>query len=355
MPVVYVATNIANGHSYIGASKYSMEKRRRHHIMVAYRGRGASCKVFHAAIRKHGPDAFEWDVLSDHATADEAFEAERAAIAMRKPEYNVSAGGKNPFSDLPRTDEWKAKISAAHKGKKQPQEQREANGRRKRGVYRRPVICLDDDREFAGPTEAAAFYGLRRNAISGVCCGAGCAVGGRHFAFPEEVVAAGGIAECLRIRLKAKASNRADGGIKRRVRVMRLDDGVLFDHAGDAAAAHGVTAGAIGRLCTGKGGGLEDGTAFAYAADAPNEAARLRLLATRRTIREAARTRLADRNAEFAANRRPVLCVETGQIFLSISAASRVLRVAAGNLSMVLRGHRPHAGGLTFCYAEVSV
>jgi hypothetical protein len=353
MPVVYIATNRINGHKYIGASSISMEKRRKNHLFCAFKNGTVTCKAFHAAIRKYGAEVFEWTILSRHESPEEAFEAERTAIAEMKPEYNASKGGKNPFFGVPMTDERKAKIGLANRCRDmRPSQKASAEKRARDGV--KPVVCLDDGRRFGGSTLAAAYYGLAKNRITTVCRTIEFSVKGHHFAYAEDVSRLGGVAECLRIRKAESLKRTAAARTKRRVCVMRLDDGFMFQSVGDAATAHGVTATAIIRICTGRGGGLEDGTAFAYAHAAPDNAARLRLLDERRAMRETARDRLAARHADFGQKARSVICVETGQAFPTVTAAAKSLQISQGNLSMVLAGKRPRAGGFTFRYVEAS-
>ena len=48
------------------------------------------------------------------------------------------------------------------------------------------------------------------------------------------------------------------------------------------------------------------------------------------------------------AQRKPVKCLNTGIIYPSISECAKVLNLSIGNLSLVLRGKRPHTKGLKF-------
>lgn len=53
---------------------------------------------------------------------------------------------------------------------------------------------------------------------------------------------------------------------------------------------------------------------------------------------------------QIAWNKRSTFCVETGEIFPSLKAASIVLKLQAGHICNVLKGNRKSTGGLTFQY-----
>lgn len=114
--IVYQATNSVNGKRYIGFTTKGLEVRRSQHLKNA-RAKIGRCPLFHAAIRKHGPDNFVFEVLGDFdGDEDLAKLYEIEAIAKYKPEYNLSHGGDG--GSMPA--EVRAKIRAGHLGRKSP-------------------------------------------------------------------------------------------------------------------------------------------------------------------------------------------------------------------------------------------
>lgn len=114
--IVYLATNRINGKRYVGATSKGVVKRRREHISEALRG-GRNCRLFHAAIRKYGPDAFEWMVISSAATFPGALDEEVRLIAEIKPEYNLTVGGQGSKGRIA-TQEQRDHQSRVRMGKK---------------------------------------------------------------------------------------------------------------------------------------------------------------------------------------------------------------------------------------------
>lgn len=159
--LVYRATCTATNRSYIGITKNGLRHRWTGHLSTARRG---SPVAMARAIRKYGPDAFVLTILAIAADFDEAASVERALIAkhgtMVPNGYNLTTGGEathgrrvseevrkrmsesaiargsHPQSPESRaktsagrkaimTDELRAKIGAAHRGKIMSPETRE--------------------------------------------------------------------------------------------------------------------------------------------------------------------------------------------------------------------------------------
>lgn len=116
--VVYMATNKINGKRYVGATKLRFTKRRDRHFWEAKNCK-KGCPIFHSAIRKYGEDAFEWTILAEANSVDELIKLEISLIALLKPEYNVTIGGRG-FVGAKHSLETRAAMSKAHKGKKKP-------------------------------------------------------------------------------------------------------------------------------------------------------------------------------------------------------------------------------------------
>lgn len=116
--IVYCATNKINGKSYIGMTKTSLEKRRNsHHHSV----KSGSKSYFHNAIRKYGPDNFEWRVVAYCPDESNMKHLEEILIRYYKYMgcYNIADGGNGGFV-VPdnRVEEWKNNLRKARKGRK---------------------------------------------------------------------------------------------------------------------------------------------------------------------------------------------------------------------------------------------
>jgi group I intron endonuclease len=110
--VVYQATNMVNGHRYIGFSARGLAQRADKHRAMARQGRGHH---FHAAIRKYGAENFTFELMGDFGDDEELAKLyEIEAILKYKPEYNISRGGDGHHV----AEESRKKISAANKGRK---------------------------------------------------------------------------------------------------------------------------------------------------------------------------------------------------------------------------------------------
>lgn len=148
-PLVYQATNRINGKRYIGVTTLGAAKRRWQHENDARRKAGGAPK-FHNAIRRYGPEAFDWTVLAEFETAEQALAAEADFIARLRPEYNITRGGRGALGQvwtpemrarqsairvgMKFSEEHRRNLSKAHLGKKQSQETIEKRRQKKIGV-----------------------------------------------------------------------------------------------------------------------------------------------------------------------------------------------------------------------------
>lgn len=118
MGVVYIARNTVNNKCYVGKTVATISVRKRWHQATASRGEGWS---FHRAIRKHGREAFAWDVLAESNDPAELGRLEQHHIAQLKTKsphgYNLTDGGDGVTG---RTPEAMARIVAFHTGRKRP-------------------------------------------------------------------------------------------------------------------------------------------------------------------------------------------------------------------------------------------
>lgn len=92
--IVYLVTNRANGKRYIGVTKNGLRVRKNQHKHSALRGKRTECRYFHAAIRKHGIEVFDWQILAVCQTFQAALTEEVRLIAEIRPEYNLTTGGQ---------------------------------------------------------------------------------------------------------------------------------------------------------------------------------------------------------------------------------------------------------------------
>lgn len=94
MGCVYVASNINNGRMYIGKTTRNLEKRKREHIKSSEMG---SELYFHKALRKYSLDNFEWSVLFESGDDAKLCSVEKKYIEFygtASPNgYNLTFGG----------------------------------------------------------------------------------------------------------------------------------------------------------------------------------------------------------------------------------------------------------------------
>jgi group I intron endonuclease len=127
MIVIYMATCAVTGKSYIGQTSQRLTDRWSAHVREANLGL-SQCRVFHAAIRRHGAAAFIVKMICRALDRDQASALERALIAahgtIAPGGYNLAIGGYDEGGMLGRrhSAETKAKMRAAALGKpKSPQ------------------------------------------------------------------------------------------------------------------------------------------------------------------------------------------------------------------------------------------
>lgn len=125
-----------SGKAYVGIASRSWRNRWRSHVFDARHG---SRLAFHAAIRKHGPEAFTHEVLAECETRAEAEALEMRLIAQfgtRRPAgYNLTAGGEGVTSPDAET---RARMSLGSRGKKRSAETRRRLSAARLGVKRGP-------------------------------------------------------------------------------------------------------------------------------------------------------------------------------------------------------------------------
>lgn len=105
--ILYEAYNKTNGKVYVGLTTKSLKHRKAQHIRSSKSG---SNSHFHKAIRKYGPDSFEWNVVMSCGKLKELYEKEKLLISLYEPWqlYNKSLGGEHSAYGMRHTEETKS-------------------------------------------------------------------------------------------------------------------------------------------------------------------------------------------------------------------------------------------------------
>lgn len=133
--IIYKATNIINGKSYIGQTSRSFKIRKQHHL---HRGKIGGGYCFHSAIRKHGSESFSWEILCECNTKEKLDKKELYYIKKYNTQspygYNLTNGGEGTLGYIPSietrkkmSDSAKKRIgeSATHYGMKHSEESKQ--------------------------------------------------------------------------------------------------------------------------------------------------------------------------------------------------------------------------------------
>lgn len=245
--IVYLATNVLNGKRYIGATSRGIAMRKRKHFQDA-RAKRPGCRVFNAAIRKYGADAFEWSVIATASSFDEMMREEVRLIEELKPEYNITAGGQGMIG-LVRTREWMEKTSRALKGRKHPPELVERMRHYSKERLFKSVVCLNDGRFFRSHKEAALFYGIGKRRIGEVTSGREISCDGYSFVKSDRPFTEVEIKiELARIEERREAWDARRNKEKRRP-IICLNDLTVHPSGRAAAAAYGIAISRVMQLC----------------------------------------------------------------------------------------------------------
>jgi len=133
--IIYLSRNLVNGKGYIGKTKGSLENRKQGHRRSAR----SSSVPFHCAIRKYGFDAFGWKIVAECTDSDDFNETEQVMIKLCKTKvprgYNLTDGGDGgPIRlGMKNSEEARAKVSKAHRGRIMSQETRKKMSLAKKG------------------------------------------------------------------------------------------------------------------------------------------------------------------------------------------------------------------------------
>ena len=113
---IYKATNQINGKSYIGLTE-NMQARRTTHFYEAKK----NCPYyFHRAIRKHGENAFEWEIIAICDSREEAGKLEIKLIGEHdtyKNGYNSTTGGESGYTMSAETRKRMSNVKQGRSGR----------------------------------------------------------------------------------------------------------------------------------------------------------------------------------------------------------------------------------------------
>jgi group I intron endonuclease len=110
--VVYKATNMVNGHWYVGFTTKGLRHREDQHRYCR-----SNASLLRNAINKHGQENIVFEVLADFADDEELAKLyEREMIEKYRPEYNLNYGGDGGTTH----PDTRRKISEANKGRAPP-------------------------------------------------------------------------------------------------------------------------------------------------------------------------------------------------------------------------------------------
>jgi len=120
---IYRATNNVNGKCYVGFDSNWPNRMNAHKKAAFYEKASDHQTYFHRAIRKHGWDAFTWEVLYTHRDGHYT-KNNMECFFIRENDsynngYNMTLGGDGTIG-LVYTEERKAKLSKSLKGKSKP-------------------------------------------------------------------------------------------------------------------------------------------------------------------------------------------------------------------------------------------
>lgn len=104
--IIYEALNLVNGRVYVGLTTTTLEVRIKSHLRSAKNG---SKLYFHKALRKYGPENFQWYPLITTTNLENLYKAEIMVIGGYESwqTYNTSLGGEHSAYGMRHTDETK--------------------------------------------------------------------------------------------------------------------------------------------------------------------------------------------------------------------------------------------------------
>lgn len=129
---IYLVTNQIDGHTYIGVTRFTVEKRWKEH---KWKSRQKQNSWFHKAIAKHGAENFTVTAVASCLSSDTAWAVEQDVILSFLPTYNQTNGGEFTAGKRCLSAETKLKMSSSQKGRKHSAERIAANSAQAKARY----------------------------------------------------------------------------------------------------------------------------------------------------------------------------------------------------------------------------
>lgn len=376
---IYMIINIITGKFYIGQT-IDFERRKREHMRNPPPG-------MQDDVDKYGSDVFKFEIVEE-CRREELNDKENYYITELEPAYNTIKA--HNWTHTPETCK---KISDAKMGHSTAPESCELMSSKRLHVSladehvekcrqasfgnksrSKPVMCVETGKVYPNMKTAAADIGIDPSAISGVIRGINITAGGYHWRYPDgeenkgsqhrnmpvmdedtgkiyptidaaaadlgisattiSRIAHGQTISILHFKfVQEPTHNKIRSEDERKNHpacpVICLETGEQFSSIRQAAKALGVSHGAISAVLRGIGIAV-DGLHFCYADDRPNK--------------------IRDETTRKTTSGKPILCIETGQVFPSLKAAADSLNLNHSNICGVLKGKRPSVGGFHFEY-----
>ena len=333
---IYKITCKKNGKMYIGQSNDIKRRFNQHRTQTTN-------KNLKADIELCGIDEFTFEILEECAP-EELTARENYYLDTLKPEYNILLEGQPVFvSDETREKQRKAKlgkkltpehckkIAISNTGKKMSEE-----ACRK---HFKAIRCIETGQIFDSIQQAADFVGINYNSISAVAHGRNQSSAGFHWEFVDK--------EKESSRPKCPVKEVSDDTRKKHCKAVRcVETGQIFESVGAAAKFASVRQPNISSVLYGK-----QTTAGGYHWEFVNPESKCDDEISKNLSR--GRTGSKHSDETIAKLSKPVRCVETGRIFPSIKCAAESNGTISVNISKVLLGQRLTAGGFHWEYVNV--
>lgn len=336
---IYKITNTITGDFYIGQT-HDFEYRMKGH-------KKKPAPKMREDVEKYGWDAFKFEIIEE-CSENVLTERENFYISTLKPPYNSVFKGFERSQETRKkisetlmghevSQETRMKLSKSNSGKNVSLDTREkiskamvgkSNGvtsflgqkhtLESRMKMSKPVICVETHEVFWSIDVAAEHFNISSSNIDAVLNGRQLIAGGFHWRYVDE-----------QFNEKIRTND------KRNKSIICKEDGKIFDSIEQAANTLSLNPCGILHVLKGRAktcGGFH----FEYANDLPDDESnscslRLKLLGTKPV---------------------PILCVETGKIYPTIKLASKEIKVASQFISAVLNGRRMTAGGFHWKYVD---
>jgi group I intron endonuclease len=231
--VVYLVTNLVNGNTYVGVTRFTPKVRWKQHVYCANRGLKTR---LHSAIRKYGAGNF--DVAEVASCLTNPGDTESDVIRTFAPVYNQTNGGEITKGRRV-SPEVAAKIAAKNRGLKRTPKQNAANADRAKARHATDPAYHSNCVEKLQVARGAVNTEKRLAAVR-------AALTGKPLA-PERVAA---LAAFSTGRKQSRHAIEA-GAAKRRKKVLCVELRRTFGSILEASAALGVSNANIGRCCRG--------------------------------------------------------------------------------------------------------